>query len=245
MGALAHYLETEGIPTTQISLIREHTAIIQPPRALWVPFALGRPLGLPGDPAFQRRVLLAALELLSLEEGPVLVDFPDDVPAQADVPEASFVGMACPVGFKFSPTGETGAEKLLAVFKREIAGLRMWYDLGLEKRGYSAVAYFAPDAALQLLRDFILDAPLKFPERIHSPAAALRFAAQDIKSFYFESAMSRPDSALPGDSEFNRWFWQKTAAGNVLRLAKEICLTSNDEQLRMTGGMLLVPLEQS
>ena len=78
MGALAHYLEAEGVPTTQVSLIREHTETIHPPRALWVPFELGRPLGAPEDPGLQRRVLLAALNLLEAPEGPVLLDFPEE-----------------------------------------------------------------------------------------------------------------------------------------------------------------------
>jgi len=38
VGALGHYIEREGIPTAQISLIREQTAAIKPSRALWVPF---------------------------------------------------------------------------------------------------------------------------------------------------------------------------------------------------------------
>ena len=67
MGALAHYLEAEGVPTTQVSLIREHTETINPPRALWVPFELGRPLGAPEDPGLQRRVLMAALNLLEAQ----------------------------------------------------------------------------------------------------------------------------------------------------------------------------------
>ena len=50
-------MEAEGLPTTQISLVRMHTEVIQPPRALWVPFELGRPFGTPGEAAFQRRVI--------------------------------------------------------------------------------------------------------------------------------------------------------------------------------------------
>jgi hypothetical protein len=76
-------------------------------------------------------------------------------------------------------------------------------------------------------------------------AVALRFATQDLKAFYFESVLSRPDVTLPDTSEFNHWFWGKTTAGNVLKLVKETCLTSNDEKLRMTRGLLLVPMEQS
>ena len=64
MSALGHYLEEEGIATVAIALIRPQAENTKPPRALWVPFELGRPFCPPGDPAFQRRVILAALRLL-------------------------------------------------------------------------------------------------------------------------------------------------------------------------------------
>ena len=209
-----------GVPSTQISLIREHTETIRPPRALWVPFELGRPLGLPGNPDFQKQVVLAALELLVLEKGPVLADFPDDIPEK------------------------TGTEKLVAAFRQEIAEFHSWYDIGRKKRGYSAVIYFPPDDAFRLFTDFMQGNPLKLLDTISSPALALRFAAQDLKAFYFESVMFRPDFTLPDDSGFNRWFWQKTAAGNVLKAIREKCRASNDKSFKMTGEMLLVPLDQ-
>jgi hypothetical protein len=51
VSALGHYLEEEGIPTVAISLIRPQTEKTKPPRALWVPFELGRPFGPPSDAA--------------------------------------------------------------------------------------------------------------------------------------------------------------------------------------------------
>jgi hypothetical protein len=81
VSALGHYLAEEGIATVAISLIRPQTEKTRPPRALWVPFQLGRPFGPPGEPAFQRRVVLAALQLLERTAGPVIIeDFPDDDP---------------------------------------------------------------------------------------------------------------------------------------------------------------------
>lgn len=246
MGALAHYLETEGIPTTQISLIREHTAIIQPPRALWVPFSLGRPLGIPGDPVFQLRVLLAALKLLDLDEGPVLVDFPEDTPDDApNTNESLLTGLACPVNFTTPAKEGSEAEKILTMFAHEMAQFRSWYDIGLEKRGYSTVVCFSPDAAAKLLSDFVLGNPVQLPETIASPATALRLAAQDLKAVYFEAVMARPDFSTTDPTEFADWFWHKTAAGNLLRLVKDMCLSSNERQLKLTGGMLLVPLDQA
>ena len=245
MGALAHYLETRGIPTTQISLIREHTQTIQPPRALWVPFALGRPLGLPGDPGFQQQVLQAALALLEAPKGPVLADFPHDVPIKADTARDSLEQPACPVSFAGPATHETETEKLLAAFKQELSEFRSWYDIGLEKRGYSSVVYFPPDAVLQVFIDFLSDTPMTLEENMSSPASALRFAAQDLKAIYFESVMFRPDMVLPEDAAFTRWFWQKTASGALFKAVKEKCSASDDKAMKMTGEMLLVPLGQS
>jgi hypothetical protein len=48
-----------------------------------VPFELGRPLDIPDDPIFQKRVLLAALKLLEAPEGSFIEDFPEDVPSSA------------------------------------------------------------------------------------------------------------------------------------------------------------------
>jgi hypothetical protein len=244
VGALAHYLEQQGISTTQISLIREHTAAIRPPRALWVPFEFGRPLGLPGDPDFQHRVLQAALDLLNTGDGPVLRDFPGAAPAGRGALNGAIEGWACPVTFSPPEAEATGTEKLLSAFRQEVTENRAWYDLSLEKRGYTSVAYFTPGIALELLCEFIHGEPLELPEINHSPAVAIRFAVQDLKAFYFESVMFRPDSVLPDSAEFNNWFWQQTAAGRVIKLLKETCLAADDADLRMAGSLLLVPMDQ-
>ncbi len=67
--------------TVAMSLIRPQTENTRPPRALWVPFELGRPFGPPSDPAFQKRVILAALQLLERDSGPLIIeDFAEDDP---------------------------------------------------------------------------------------------------------------------------------------------------------------------
>ncbi len=87
MSALGHYIEDEGIATVAVSLIRPQTENTRPPRALWVPFELGRPFGPPNDPVFQKRVILAALRLLERGGGPVrIADFPDDDPRERPDP---------------------------------------------------------------------------------------------------------------------------------------------------------------
>ena len=243
MGALAHYLEAAGVPTTQISLIREHTETIRPPRALWVPFELGRPLGTPGNPEMQRRVLRMALDLLEASDGPVLSDFPEKIEGSVDESGAAPGVWACPIGFAPAAKEETDIERLISDFKREVATLRPWYDVWLEKHGRSAVGNFDPDAASDLLGGYALGKSKEIPAVDMPLAVAIRLAAQDLKAFYFEAAVSRPGAALPKSGAFNRWFWNETAAGEVLRKVKERCVDEKDEALRMTGARLLIPME--
>src|SRR5688572_3305021 len=89
---------------------------------------LGRPFGVPGDPAFQRRVLLHLLRLFERDAGPVLEDFPEDAPAAKSDAESGF---ACPVSFVKAADDRDPASAML----REIAQLAPWYDLARKRRG--------------------------------------------------------------------------------------------------------------
>lgn len=68
-------LEREGITTVSISLLREVAAQLKPPRALWVPFPMGYPLGEPRNADLQHQVIAAALRLLERNDVPVLESF--------------------------------------------------------------------------------------------------------------------------------------------------------------------------
>ena len=60
-------LENRGIPTASITLLKEVTEKVRPPRSLFVPYPLGYPLGEPHNPVLQKRIILEALSLLSRE----------------------------------------------------------------------------------------------------------------------------------------------------------------------------------
>ena len=69
-------IESLGIPTVSVSLLREVTERVRLPRALFVDRPLGYPLGQPHDRGLQRRILLASFDLLLRPvQEPVLVDF--------------------------------------------------------------------------------------------------------------------------------------------------------------------------
>lgn len=235
MGALSHYLEDEGIATTQISLVREHTAAIGAPRALWVPFILGRPFGVPGDAAFQRRVLLAVLRLLEAESGPVLEDYAEDAPAAATADESS-ENFACPVSFSKGIAGDDAT-----ALQQEIAELAPWHDIAVQRRGRTTAALsgLSAEQAARFITDFIADPQKPSYRDDLALGLALRLACEDIKAFYFEAV-----SAQPGQSaaqQAHEWFWRETAAGRVFLSLREACLGHADASVHTFGSSNLVP----
>ena len=66
---IAGEIERRGIATTCIVLLREVAEKVRPPRALFVPFPHGYPLGKAHDAEMQKNVLRAAFALLG-DEGP-------------------------------------------------------------------------------------------------------------------------------------------------------------------------------
>jgi len=79
---LAHYFESEGLSTILVGFVREHIEVIRPPRSLFLDFPMGRSMGKPNDPEFQKKVIRAAFELLEASDGPVIEDFPEIIPVK-------------------------------------------------------------------------------------------------------------------------------------------------------------------
>jgi hypothetical protein len=75
VGLVQAAIERAGITTVSISLLREVTEVIKPPRALFVPLPMGYPLGAPNDPGLQHLVIAATLALLDRNDVPVLEEF--------------------------------------------------------------------------------------------------------------------------------------------------------------------------
>ena len=232
MGALGHYIEREGVATAQISLIREQTAAIRPPRALWVPFMLGRPFGAPNEPDFQRSVLRALLSLFERPSGPVLEDFSKDAPAAAAQEE----GFACPVSFVPVTAGGRG---LARAMWEEIAQLASWYALAKKRRGRTTVGVFGPtvEAAARHVASYLDGAPKPVPGL--SAGTAVKRACDDVKAYYYEAVAAQPGNLAPNAIE--NWFWRETAAARAFLAIRQYCLNSNDESLKPLGKLSLIP----
>lgn len=235
MGALALYIEDEGIPTVQVSLVREHTAVIRPPRALWVPFMLGRPLGVPDDSAFQRRVVLAALRLFEREHGPVLEDYPEEAPAAN--PQEAAVGTVCPISFP----ADAAATSLTNLVLAEVGQLRSWYDIALERRRRTTLGVAGP--GIEDLVRYIGawsegSQPAPYRDDL-PPANQLRLACEEIKAFYFEADAGQPGPRSP--ARVTQWFWHQTAAGRLSRALEVATGRSEEASIRHFSRQNLVP----
>lgn len=76
VGLISSIIERAGIPTVGVSLLREVAEKVRPPRALYVSFPFGYPLGKPNQPALQHQVIEASLKLLTVKNPlPILADF--------------------------------------------------------------------------------------------------------------------------------------------------------------------------
>lgn len=236
---LAHFFEDEGLPTTEISLIRLHTERTKPPRALWVPFELGRPLGLPNDPAFQKRVLMAALRLLEAPTGPVIEDYPEDAPVSA----GQVTTLSCPVSFAQPEMDTSETDQLCAAFKREMLSLRPWYDLVVEKHGRTTAGTSGidVDALGDFVCSFLGDGEPESPLAGVAVAYVLKLAAEDLKAYYMEGITAQPGQEFASSEILADWFWSETMAGEVLQAIRGTRGKSEDGLMRIVGGALLVP----
>jgi len=207
-----------------------------------VPFELGRPLGVPNDPVFQKRVLLAALELFVVANGPVIEDFPEDAPIE----EEALTGLACPVDFSQGDADITETETLCAALNREMQSMRPWYDLALQKRGRTTVGISGVEVGA--LGDFICafltgEAPENPREDIDLPYT-LNLATDDLKAYYFEAITTQPGQESASSRVLSGWFYQETVAGKVLFALSESCKNSEDRLMKFICNLLIIPTAQ-
>lgn len=239
MCALSHYIErgSEGrVATTGVSLIREHAEGMKPPRSLFVPFPLGRPLGSPDQPDFQRDVLQTALQLLETATETVLADYPHDAPTSGDDPWACAVALAPP-----EPASES--EALRDQLIEEIRQLAPWHAESRKRRGRSTVGISGAsldqiEDLANLLADFATgeepgDGEIDWN---HPMPVRLKFASDDLRAFYHESATAQPGASYPTDADLNDWLFNQTLLGTVLRQIVGLMRESDD---RRVSGMVI------
>ncbi len=209
------------------------------PRSLWVPFELGRPLGAPDEPAFQRQVLSDALSLLVSTDGPVvLADFPEDAPG----PKAEdSTGWVCPVSFPPPPSDDTGP---VAEVMNEIDTLAPWYQLSQDRRGRTLVGVSGmtvPEAARYTM-SFLDATPAENPQPERAQVQVFKDAFTDIMAYYSEAGTAQPGQRSSRDIQ--HWFWHGTAAGRVMLDVRAKLREGDDKKLQFVAAKIMLPKTQ-
>ena len=235
MSALGHYLEEEGIATVAVVLIRPQAENTKPPRALWVPFELGRPFGPPNDPTFQKRVVLTALGMLVEGGGPVrIIDFPDDDPRARPDPawQPPFMPAAVVSG---------SAESLASRLEAEILLFQEAHRRWMEQHGRSTVGLsgLAIGDCARYVADWLRGKAPPSPRDGFSAPLILRFAVDDLKAYCLEAAGA--GSAKPSSLQLTDWFWSETATGAAIHILREVLQAHEDERLRLIVSNFVVP----
>jgi len=207
-----------------------------------VPFELGRPLGVPNDPTFQKKVLLATLKLLEAPSGPVLVDFPEEAPTDA----ATSGPPACPIPLAGEQPGIDTLEGLRYAFLQEIGQMAVWHREAEKQRGRTTygVSGLEPLEAGNLLFDVLESKVPANPRDDLSLPALTKLAGEDLKALYQEAVTARP-GGLTGSAGLTDWFFGQCVAGRVFLRLRDVMKNSPDKETRMVGGGLMVPVSQS
>jgi hypothetical protein len=168
-----------------------------------------------------------------------LADFPEEAPVPADL-----TGWACPINLAEAKPKSAGDTTLADDLNGEIAFLKPWYDMAVQKQRRTTVGVsgLSIEQAARFLVAFLngLNPPSPRPEW---PAGeALKLASEDLKAYYFESAIAQPGKAT--SRQMADWFWGETIAGRLLFDLQQVCLQSSDPLIKMMGTLLLIPRSQ-
>ena len=225
--------------TTSISLIREQSEAVRPTRALWVPYALGRPLGSADDPAFQKQVLRAAFGLLETATGPTIEDYPVEAPDEAG-PEA----WACPLSLPV-PEATTITDRLLA----EVARLAPWSAETRAARGRTlfGATGATPDQVEEVARALgtladrgdLSEPPEVGVDWAFDMPVLVRHLADDLRTFYHEAVAAQPGPGAPNHAALTGWIFGGTALGETLLAVADHLTELDTPMARLVRGFLI------
>jgi hypothetical protein len=206
---LSHVFEAAGLTTVALGSQRNQIERTAPPRGLFCDFPLGRPLGVPGDAAFQHRVLAHAFDLVTNATAPAFEIFAESI---VDDGEAA---VSCPLPPRHNSS--------LAPAVDEARGLRPAYDRAVAAQGgfggrAGAVRGLSPEQIPDAISAFVRIAEGTPWKDAGVPGVPAR-VAQDIRGYYETAALALIEHT-PAAWETTRWFLHHTEAGKAIKGAR-------------------------
>jgi len=214
---------------------------VVPPRALWVPFDLGRPLGAIDDSEFQKNVMRTAFGLLDTAVEPTIEDY------QIQAPDKGLSETwSCPLNLTSESSGSLG-ERLVA----EVARLRPWAIETRRQRGRTlfGISGAREDQVDELARVFaaiaetgdVTSEPVtdEISWAFEMPLL-LRHIADDLRTFYHEAIAAQPGGNAPDHDALSRWIFSETVLGETLVLVADgLTKVPNSPMAQLVRGLLI------
>jgi hypothetical protein len=121
----------------------------------------------------------------------------------------------------------------------EVSLLKPWFEEGLQRRERTAfgLSGLTPDSIDEIAAFLVAfasgdDPPV--PDGLSDPMpAALRFMADDAKTYYLEAAATQPAKTKPTPDELNHWLYRETHLGRTLYDIRDRLAAAEDQRQRI------------
>ncbi|MDG2405808.1 MAG: hypothetical protein P8M25_12880 [Paracoccaceae bacterium] len=221
--------------TVLVGFVREQMEAIKPARAMFLDFPMGRGMGKPNDPDFQKKVIRAAFDLFDASNGPLLEDFPEIIPVRD-----GRMGYALPPELVLSTSDIGDVDALLAEVEAEMESLRPDYEAAVAFRGRTTVG--SSELSIKdfpaFVAEFVRGNIPKSPRKGLPAIPLLKLVVEDLEAYYTETRTHRDridDLELMG-----KWFWEETEAGRLLLSLEAVSIASDNKIMRQIVEMSLM-----
>lgn len=207
---LSNVFEQAGLSTVAIGLVRGQIESSKPPRALYVEFPLGRPLGRPDDVELQTNVLQAAFDLLERNDSPFIVDYPEVIEDGSEEPAT------CPMPPRHDPDLHAAID--------EARGLRHAYQRNVDATGRTLLGRVTSpdvDGVVELIEKMVRIEAGESLDDVGLAGGAAIAAGQDIRAYYEEAGLQLADN-ISGSRSLESWFYRSTETGQLIRRAQKV-----------------------
>jgi len=235
VSVLAHFFESFGLSTVLVGFVKEHIQAIKPPRALWLDFPMGRPLGKPNDIEFQKKIIRTAFKMFNEKSGPVLREFPDVIPVKN-----GRMGYALPVELVIDKNNIGNIDLLVQEVKTEIESLNKDYTRAVtfRKRTTLGASEMKISDYVNYISLFIKGDIPNSPRKGIGPVPLLKLVVEDLQAYYTETITFR--DKIDDFEKIGTWFWEKTKAGKLILCLEAVSLKSENRVLKQIVDMSLI-----
>jgi hypothetical protein len=247
-------IEAKGVTTVCLSLFRPFTEAAKPPRALWVPFPFGRPLGAPNNRDIQLKVIRTALNLLKRKQGLVFEELiltasEDHLDARHQTAGKSCGPKGCNFDEALSSQEERHTDQTIPPYSGDFEGVReelrslerhhvnyLRQSNGRTQVGHSGVSPQTIQSAAEFIHKYVSKQAIEIPyyapklpdtDRHLKQNLFVRLCTDDLKAFCLESRLAEKGCS-ENAADYNDWLWLRSKVGGLISAARDRVIETTD-----------------